>query len=413
MGLEIKEPKIETTWNEEKEKALKDASLSIQTLERKIKKIEKELEKLKKEEKIKKIKKVGFWSGLGATTLITALSLMNREEKEQKTEDKTKTEEVNPEKETEIKEIKLNFHQEIYNSLPGEGKDIYKYFFERNPTPEKGYQFLDKENAVVYIFDKNNNLIAKVPAGFGKEEGDEPNTSINYNEGKTTTPSGVYLISKAVHPKDKEEYGELQFSLFGISILGDKVSLGEHQTYSGHGQFKTRTEKLNSPSPDDNKFSDGCINISPENFAKKITPNFSGDNMELFFVLQDKKSKESGIKFEVSSLVEKIIPIMLSAFEEENKKYQELISQVKDTINKLVVDSSNLKEKQTKLAQEYQKDKKNVSKQKKIEKTKIEIRDKKEELSQARKFLSWVYKKEEELKKKEQKMKNKLIELKS
>lgn len=208
-------------------------------------------------------------------------------------EEKNKIEPVNP-----------RWNKEVYNQLPEHAKDIYKYFAEKNPTPGKGYMFLDKKEGLQYVFNAENKIIARIPAGFGKDGGDAKNTSKDYKQGVTTTPAGIYLIVKDATPEDIKEYGELQYSLLGITVLGDRIFLGIHQTYAGHGELKKRTPKLQTPTGLDNNFSDGCINIDPNNFQKYLKPLFKGDYKEMMFVLPDEISEKNGVKFDVESLIE-------------------------------------------------------------------------------------------------------------
>lgn len=158
--------------------------------------------------------------------------------------------------EAKIKKERLEkrFRESTYEKLPEGGKDIYKYFAENDPTPGRGYMFLDKETAEEYVFSEDNRLVAKITAGFGQDAGDESNTSFEYNKGAMTTPAGVYLLSNAGLPSDKEEYGELRFKLFGKSVLGNDESIAIHQTYTKHGELKRRTEKLKTLSTTDNLF---------------------------------------------------------------------------------------------------------------------------------------------------------------
>lgn len=215
------------------------------------------------------------------------------------------------------------YYDSLAKSLPEKGAEVYGFMGIYNPTPGKAYMILDKKNAVEYIFDKDNKLIAKVTPGFGKDEGDEKNTSVElgYDKGKQTTPAGVYLMSNASTKSDIEEYGKNQFALIGISILGDKIFLGEHQTYTKHNQLEIRTEKLNTLDPSDNKFSNGCINIDVKDFEKYVKPNFAGDYGELVFVLPDSTSEASGVKFEVSKLIKQIMPIVIEMSYQEEAVY--------------------------------------------------------------------------------------------
>lgn len=331
------------------------------------------INEVKKDPRIKKILKIGIFSALTVASIVGIL----------KTSDFKKGEKENNLDKTIS--FDKRFSGEIYATLPEEGKDIYKYMAEENPTPERWYQVLDKDSAVIYVFNSQNELIVKIKGGFGKDEGNAPNTSNENDEGSRTTPSGVYLLSSASLPSDIVKYGKLRYSLFGKTILGDKITLGEHQTWPD--ELTIRTEKLNTPDPKDNKFSYGCINISANDFEKYVKPNFKGDYGEFMFVLQDKKGRESGVKFETKKLIESIIPTMVEMANKEMNMYSNSIIEIKDTLSKLGDEITNIEDKYNKLVKEY-KQNKNVNTQRKIEDIKNEIKNKKNEVGQLRKLLT-------------------------
>lgn len=218
------------------------------------------------------------------------------------------------------------FEQSVYDLLPQDGKEVYKYQTEKNPTPGKGYIILDKDNACEYIFDGENNLVAKVTPGFGEDPGDENNTSFSKGTGAKTTPAGAYLISMAYNKKDSVIYGKYRFSLFGKSVLGDKVFLGHHQTYPN--ELEIRTAKLETPDPRDNNFSNGCINISIADFEKYVSTHFSGDNTEILYVLRDSLSKSQGNVFNPGFLTKEIMRMIMDlSYQQESALKEKLLKE--------------------------------------------------------------------------------------
>lgn len=290
-------------------------------------------------------------------------------------------------KEKEMPPVNIRFDEKLYESLPAQGKDVYKYYAENDPTPGRGYMILDKDNAKEYIFDGENKLMTIMTVGFGKTPGDAQNTSNKYNEGNMTTPAGVYLLSKATVPEDILEYGKLQYSMFGISVLGNSEFIKEHQTYKGHGELGPRTLKLESLTPSDNPFSNGCINADSVEFKKNISPNFEGDYGELIFVLQDKKGRDSGIKFDVKWLTKQIAPMILEMADKEEKIFKQRANETRPIIQKTEDEKSRLEKRQVELNAEYQKDK-STKKEKEIEKIKKEIKEKIDALGEYRKVFN-------------------------
>ena len=290
----------------------------------------------------------------------------------------------------EIAPVKTNkrLNEKVLETLPAEGREVYRYFALNDPTPGRGYMILDKDNAKEYIFDGNNALMTVLTPGFGKEAGDSMNTSEGYNTGRMTTPAGIYLISNATLEADIKEYGKLQFSLFGVSVLGNNEFLKEHQTYTGHGEFEPRTKKLLSPTPADNNFSNGCVNIDSVDFKKHILPYFQGDYGELLFVLQDKKGRDSGVKFNTDKLVEQIAPAIIEMANKEEARYSKRIAETKPITHRLIEEMSRLQKKHIELNQQYQKNKKNSTADREIAKIKKELNDKKDALGKIRELLT-------------------------
>jgi len=344
------------------------------------------IKEIKNNPRVKKILKVGVFSALAIASLSGILKDTDfKENKKEDSLDEKKKDIIKNEKNLD-KTISLDkrFDGEVYAMLPEGGKDIYKHMAEENPTPGRGYQMLDKDNAIIYVFNQSNELIGKITAGFGKDEGDELNTSEELNQGVQTTPAGVYLFSNYTTEKDLEEFGKLQFSLLGKSVLGDAVYLGQHQTYPE--EIISRTKKLKTPNPQDNKFSNGCINISAEDFEKYIQTNFKGDYGEFMFILQDKKGRDSGIKFDTKKLIESVIPTIIEMANEEMNLYSKSIVETKESINEITNEITRLEAEQNKLVGEYKNDR-NSSKQKKIAELKNEIKEKIKERGTLRELL--------------------------
>jgi len=237
------------------------------------------------------------------------------EQSQQKTE--VKEEEENP------IEINPRFKIEVYNSLSREGKDVYAYFANYNPTPGRGYMMLDKRSATQYVFNDKNEIIAKLVAGFGKDIGDEQNTSYSYNTGKMTTPAGAYIVSNASKESDTKTYGPMQYSLFGISTKGEKVYLGIHKTYPG--DLNSRTDKLNTPEVTDNRFSDGCVNIDEKNFENSIKPYFQGDGGEIMIILPDEGSTD---EFRIDVLAKKALELVVDVADQQERQLNARLKQI-------------------------------------------------------------------------------------
>ncbi len=245
------------------------------------------------------------------------------------------TQKVEPDKTPENGPKPLaRFKQEIYESLPSiDAKSTYKYFAEKNPTPGRGYMFLDKGTGRIYIFNEKNELIGEPKAGFGKTNGDQPNNAYEsgWNKGNMTTPAGGYLVSDFVSPSNAKTYGKMGVSLVGRSIKGIKSFLGLHQIYPK--EFKSRKNKIESG---EFQISNGCINIDPEDYKRYVEPYFTGDYAEFLFVSRDKVSTDA---FDVEECIKKMAPEML---EVARKQETELLSYISSNTKKIADRSKKL-----------------------------------------------------------------------
>lgn len=345
------------------------------------------IKEIKKDPRIKKILKIGIFSALAVASIVGILKASDFKKGKKESNLDKKEKDVIKEENNLDKTISFNkrFKGEVYATLSKEGGGVYKYMAEENPTPGRWYQLLEKDSALIYIFNQQNELVAKIVAGFGKEEGDTENTSEELDRGTQTTPAGVCLFSNFTTEEDLVSYGKLQFSLIGKSVLGDIINLGQHQTYPD--EIEPRTKKLNTKTPDDNKFSNGCINISVTDFEKYIKPNFKGDYGEFMFILQDKKGRDSGVKFDAKELVQSVIPMMIEMTNEDMNMYSNSITETKNSIRRINEEIVIMESEYNKLVKEY-KQNKNVNTQAKIEKIKDGINNKKNEVSQLRKLLT-------------------------
>lgn len=324
---------------------------------------------------------------------------------------KEKEKEIPVEKET-IKnpeasiDFNSRFDSDVYNSLSKNGKEVYKCFAEKDPTPGRYYQIFDKKNATMYNMGPNNTIIDKFPGGFGKKAGDEPTSPIESGVEVNTTPAGIYAISSRIEPSDTLEYGQSLFSLFGVSVRGEQVFIAEHEIYKGRGEEKKRKKAIRSKSIKDNKFSDGCINI--EGFDEKIKQYYKGDYGELLIVLPDEESEKSGVVFDINYLLEQISPLILEMTLRDEKDYENIMIEARDSMSKLTLEIANLEAEKGNLIKELKKNPEAVTKTKKVEEIKQQIKDKKDEISEIRKILGKVDKILEEVKNRRKKIEERL-----
>lgn len=148
----------------------------------------------------------------------------------------------------------------------------------------QGYPFaiVDKDAAQVLVFGGDGRLRGAAPGLFGSATGDH------------TAPGIAGLALREIPGRDRTTPAGRFVAGFGPSIDAGRVlwvdydaSISLHPTATGVPSER-RPERLASPSPDDNRVSHGCINVSPDFYERVVRPTFEGGGV--FYILPDTAS---------------------------------------------------------------------------------------------------------------------------
>ncbi|HEY5850436.1 MAG TPA: L,D-transpeptidase [Lysobacter sp.] len=144
-----------------------------------------------------------------------------------------------------------------------------------------GYPFavIDKAAAQILVFGGDGKLRGAAPGLFGSAVGDH------------TAPGVAGLALREIPGRDRTTPAGRFVGGFGPSIDAGRVlwvdydsAVSIHPTATGVPAEK-RPERLASPSPDDNRITHGCINVSPEFYEGVIRPTFQKGGV--FYILPD------------------------------------------------------------------------------------------------------------------------------
>jgi hypothetical protein len=150
----------------------------------------------------------------------------------------------------------------------------------------QGYPFavIDKAAAQILVFGGDGRLRGAAPGLFGSAVGDH------------TAPGIAGLALREIPGRDRTTPAGRFVGGFGPSIDAGRVlwvdydtAVSIHPTATGVPAEK-RPERLASPSPDDNRVTHGCINVSPEFYEQIIRPTFERGGV--FYILPDEASIE-------------------------------------------------------------------------------------------------------------------------
>ncbi len=150
----------------------------------------------------------------------------------------------------------------------------------------QGYPFaiIDKAAAQILVFGPDGRLRGAAPGLFGSAAGDH------------TAPGVAGLALREIPGRDRTTPAGRFVGGFGPSIDAGRVLWVDYDSAVSIHPFSTgvpaerRAERLASPSPDDNRITHGCINVSPEFYERIVRPTFEAGG--LFYVLPDRASLE-------------------------------------------------------------------------------------------------------------------------
>ena len=145
----------------------------------------------------------------------------------------------------------------------------------------QGYPFaiMDKAAAQILVFGGDGRLRGAAPGLFGSAVGDH------------TAPGIAGLALREIPGRDRTTPAGRFVGGYGPSTDAGRVlwvdydsAVSIHPTATGV-PAERRAERLASPSPDDNRVTHGCINVSPEFYERIIRPTFERGGV--FYILPD------------------------------------------------------------------------------------------------------------------------------
>lgn len=148
----------------------------------------------------------------------------------------------------------------------------------------EGYPFaiMDKAAAQILVFGGDGRLRGAAPALFGSAVGDH------------IAPGIAGLALREIPGRDRTTPAGRFVGGFGPSLDAGRVlwvdydsAVSIHPTATGV-PAERRPERLASPSPDDNRVTHGCINVSPGFYKQVVSQTFERGGV--FYVLPDNAS---------------------------------------------------------------------------------------------------------------------------
>jgi hypothetical protein len=148
----------------------------------------------------------------------------------------------------------------------------------------QGYPFavIDKRTAQVLVFGADGRLRGAAAGLFGSAAGDH------------TAPGVAGLALSAIPGDDRTTPAGRFIGAYGPSIDAGRVLWVDYDSavsihpISLGAPSERRAERLASPTPDDNRVTHGCINVSAEFYERIVQPTFQRGGV--FYILPDRGS---------------------------------------------------------------------------------------------------------------------------
>ncbi len=148
------------------------------------------------------------------------------------------------------------------------------------------FVIIDKVNARVFVFDARGQLKGAAAALLGLAHGDDSTPGIGQRKLSTirpeerTTPAGRFIASL-----DRDPHGvEMLWVDYDNAISMHRVVTSNAREH--------RTQRLATPTADDNRISYGCINVPAAFYDKVVSPAFTGTSGVVYILPETRTARE-------------------------------------------------------------------------------------------------------------------------
>jgi hypothetical protein len=148
------------------------------------------------------------------------------------------------------------------------------------------FLIVDKINARVFLFEPLGRLKGAAPALLGLARGDDSAPGIGERPmasiapAERTTPAGRFVATL-----DHDRQGQ------ALLWVDYDTALALHRVVKGQPS-EQRSQRLDSPTPADNRISYGCINVPAAFFDKVVIPAFRGTSGVVYILPETRSNRE-------------------------------------------------------------------------------------------------------------------------
>ena len=193
---------------------------------------------------------------------------------------------------------RANFERE---SASAEARQVADWVVDSGDNQKQPFVIVDKAHAKVFVFDADGRLRGAASALLGLAVGDDSTPGIGKRKmssirpDERTTPAGRFEAALDLNNKGNE------------TLWVDYDSAISLHPVVTSNALERRSQRLETPSPLDNRISYGCINVPADFFKDVVSPAFTGIN-GIAYVLPETRSLQQVFALDDSSKRARVPP---------------------------------------------------------------------------------------------------------
>lgn len=171
------------------------------------------------------------------------------------------------------------------------------------------FVIIDKKEARVYVFDLTGRLRGAAPALLGIGKGDVALPGIGARE-----LSGIPPEQRVTQAGRFVAYIGLDSAKEDVLWLDYEGGLAMHRVITSNPKER-RLERLNSPTPSDNRISYGCINIPVKFYEEVVQPTFKGTKGIVYVLPETMPHHKVFASYEVKEAAQDVPDVVRARFQ--------------------------------------------------------------------------------------------------
>jgi hypothetical protein len=164
-----------------------------------------------------------------------------------------------------------------------EASEMIAWVVRSGDSQGRPFMIIDKLSAEVLVYDREGVFMGATPALIGSARGDHEVLGVGDRElsdikpSERTTPAGRFIARMGP-----------SLGLGRVLWIDIPGAVALHPVITNHPR-EHRVERLRSLTPDDNRITYGCINISPTFYQNAVMPLFEGKGGVVYILPEERQ----------------------------------------------------------------------------------------------------------------------------